>query len=76
MTEKPALGTVVQLNSGGPKMTVSGPVWERPDMNTAVESKDKVRCKWFDGTEAKGGDFHIATLREVEEGDGPRIRSL
>lgn len=48
-------GDVVELKSGGPKMTVdfenNGAQWN---------------CKWFDGAELKQGNFDITSLRKAE----------
>lgn len=53
MSHKFKPGDVVELNSGGPPMTVVGFVRDKPDV--AV-------CSWLDGTD----QFHIATLKKVE----------
>ena len=46
-TNPPAIGDVVQLKSGGPKMTVLG-----------VNTSGDVRCGWFD----KNALFHVGTF--------------
>lgn len=46
-------GDVVQLKSGGPKMTVTGDTLGAPI------------CKWFDGTTLKEGVFSNASLNVV-----------
>jgi len=45
-------GTVVQLKSGGPRMTVQGIV---------AESKCVI-CKWFDGRQSRSEAFHENSL--------------
>lgn len=49
-------GAVVQLKSGGPKMTIK---W--------VESSDAY-CEWFSGAEVRGAKFSIAQLELVTAG--------
>jgi len=49
------VGDVVQLKSGGSKMTVD-----------AVS--DRIWCMWFDGTTQKNGNFPPGALKLVEEG--------
>ena len=45
------IGDVVQLKSGGPRMTVEG------------YEDDLVICVWFEKTERKSGNFREATLK-------------
>ena len=55
MAENIEKGDVVQLKSGGPKMTVT-------------ETKDRygnVACVWFDGTKQVYGSFPMETLNKV-----------
>ena len=47
-------GMVVQLKSGGPRMTVH------------VIDKSGVFCKWFNDSEVKGGYFEPETLRIIK----------
>lgn len=55
-------GDVVELKSGGPKMTVQGYSAVGPGVPTP-----EVRCKWFVNTEAKSDKFHEDSLRKVPE---------
>lgn len=64
-----SVGDVVQLNSGGPKMTVAAvigdPAVPKIFENTAKQqgfSTGDVSCHWFDGPENKVGLFKSATL--------------
>lgn len=52
-------GTVVQLKSGGPAMTIDEFKWD----NNGRKSTERVECFWFDGTELKQGTFHITSLK-------------
>lgn len=53
------VGDVVQLNSGGPPMTVVG------------VGSEKVRCKWFDSKNAvQIGEFVNGSVRPVDAGPG------
>ena len=60
-TDKIEVGDVVQLNSGGPKMTV--------DTVDLVEvGEDKVSCTWFDGCgRVKRELFPPACLKPLEK---------
>jgi len=49
------IGDVVQLRSGGPKMTVHGLV-----------SDGDVVCKWFEGNEVREESFPKDTLKKLE----------
>ena len=51
----PAVGDIVQLKSGGPKMTV------------ALLKETLCKCQWFRGDEADLETFEIATLQPVTE---------
>ena len=48
-------GDVVQLKSGGPKMTV-----------TQI-NQETVWCKWFDGEDVKTGHFPVFSLKPTSE---------
>lgn len=50
-------GDIVQLRSGGPKMT-AGRKW---DWNT------RVVCYWFKGNEEYAESFPVAALRKVDD---------
>jgi uncharacterized protein YodC (DUF2158 family) len=49
-------GEVVQLVSGGPKMTVE----DQDDLD------GEVRCKWFAGAKLNSGYFQPESLRKVD----------
>jgi len=51
-------GDVVELKSGGPKMTVKSP--------KAGMSGNEVICQWFDGKELKNGSFRADSLKKVD----------
>lgn len=56
-------GTIVELKSGGPEMTVTGFRW----LPTKDEyDKDYINCKWFSNKEVKEDQFHVDTLKIVE----------
>jgi uncharacterized protein YodC (DUF2158 family) len=52
-------GEVVQLNSGGPRMTV--------DKLAPFNGVMHANCDWFEGTAQKSGSFPVASLKKVEE---------
>jgi uncharacterized protein YodC (DUF2158 family) len=52
-------GDVVQLKSGGPKMTVS-----KVYQNT--HGVPAARCEWFEGTKPTWGSFPIQSLNKSE----------
>jgi uncharacterized protein YodC (DUF2158 family) len=66
MTEKPPIGSVVRLKSGGPDMTVTGSPTTVDDRGISVEEPEKVICTWFDGSSKKTAPFNIAVLDQVE----------
>jgi uncharacterized protein YodC (DUF2158 family) len=47
------VGDVVELKSGGPKMTVED----------VTSWQGKAKCVWFEGAQAKEEIFEVATLR-------------
>jgi uncharacterized protein YodC (DUF2158 family) len=49
------VGDVVELKSGGPKMTVA----------TVNDPPGKVWCQWFDGKKKDSGTFAMETLKPV-----------
>jgi uncharacterized protein YodC (DUF2158 family) len=55
------IGDVVQLRSGGPKMTVH-----------SLVSDGNVVCQWFEGNEVHEGHFPKEALKKVEQGGGSR----
>ncbi len=66
-----SVGDVVQLKSGGPKMTVAI-VLGKPETSKIIEGSARqqgflagdVSCNWFDGPEKKEGLFKSATLTQ------------
>jgi uncharacterized protein YodC (DUF2158 family) len=62
-TEPLKLGDVVQLKSGGPRMTVD-----------SVDGDRFVHCAWFEGRTKKTDVFEIFTLRLVEQELKPVVR--
>ncbi|RTQ52312.1 DUF2158 domain-containing protein [Hymenobacter gummosus] len=56
-------GDIVQLKSGGPKMTV-----ERKDgfRISLPGEADKVDCQWFVGNKLQHGSFYPESLKAVE----------
>jgi uncharacterized protein YodC (DUF2158 family) len=66
MSDQIAVGSVVQLKSGGPKMTVS-----------TVEPWNGVMtafCDWFEGSNSKTNGFPVSSLKVVAEAaSGPAI---
>ena len=54
--ERFKVGDIVQLKSGGPKMTVE----------EELGSGD-IRCQWFAGSKLSWGDFPAHSLARVEE---------
>jgi len=62
MEEKFKIGDVVQLKSGGPKMTVHQLEKSARVGNAGGNYNGKVKCAWFDGTDSKWETFHQDTL--------------
>jgi len=64
------IGDIVQLLSGGPKMTVTGIRWVvDKDWQTGTE-KDaywKVDCVWFAGAKESHADFLPAVLKIADD---------
>ena len=54
--EKFVIGDIVELKSGGPKMTVVDP-----------EYGDEIQCTWFDGKKQGFGNFPPEALKKVKE---------
>ncbi len=50
-------GDCVELNSGGPKMTVK----------QEANHNGEVVCAWFDGTKLKQASFATATIKHCKE---------
>jgi len=54
------IGDIVQLNSGGPEMTVK----------TILDSAGgNYRCQWFAGKKLESGDFPLASLKPVSDAE-------
>lgn len=49
------VGDVVQLKSGGPKMTICQKPWN--------ENKNLAQCQWFKNEESVRDVFHLDTLQ-------------
>lgn len=59
-------GDVVQLKSGGPRMTVAGPYKEARQVNTEpTPVPGKVWCEWFEGETRQSGSFEVDTLEKI-----------
>jgi len=52
------VGDVVQLKSGGPRMTVTG-----------FKPTGVAICVWFDSAEKEVGLFNVSALTKTEDGD-------
>ncbi len=59
------IGDVVQLKSGGPKMTIS----DFGDYSIDESGKEQARCVWFDRKEKKSAPFDMRILKKYEEDD-------
>jgi uncharacterized protein YodC (DUF2158 family) len=55
MAEQFKAGDVVQLKSGGPKMTVS--------KLREWQGQTEADCDWFEGTKMQSGSFPLASLK-------------
>ncbi len=53
------IGDIVQLKSGGPRMTVK-------DTSKFTTDAD-VYCQWFAGSKLESGHFHPSTIVRVDE---------
>lgn len=66
-------GSIVQLLSGGPKMTVDSfeKKLEGPSLMRAkqVDDKSLVICKWFEDDKLKTGTFSTESLIIVDQQD-------
>lgn len=56
-------GDIVQLKSGGPKMTVEGVALNHMDK----EISDVYACSWFAGLKLQKGRFSRDSLKRVED---------
>lgn len=57
MTDKLQDGTVVQLNSGGPLMTVS----------YFDDERDQYYCEWFTKEKRESGFFNGSSIKEYKD---------
>lgn len=53
-----SVGDIVQLKSGGPKMSVNG----------VSGDGESILCKWFTGSKLSQGYFAPETLMKLQEG--------
>ena len=60
-----AIGTSVQLKSGGPRMTVEG----------VAPQTGRLICSWFDSTTLKREKFSAEALRPFPEDEAPAMPS-
>lgn len=63
MAEKFNPGDIVQLKSGGPKMTVTGVRKDSFDQ----EGKEEVHACWFSGSKLENGSFPFEALLHLDE---------
>lgn len=61
MADNLVLGDVVQLKSGGPRMTV-----ESPQDRYGYDSYESVKCVWFNGATRMEQIFAVASLKKIE----------
>ena len=59
------IGSVVQLKSGGPKMTVQN----IGDYSYGGNSDNGANCSWFAGDEHKSEVFTLSALRVINDED-------
>jgi len=62
MEEKFKIGDIVQLKSGGPKMTVHELGRSMRVQNVGGNYNGKVKCGWFNGSETNWETFHQDAL--------------
>lgn len=65
METKFKIGDVVQLKSGGPKMTVTKLVMTVPLRGGQGQYTGKVKVSWFEGSDDKYGEFPQDSLDTV-----------
>ncbi|GAB3887031.1 DUF2158 domain-containing protein [Spirosoma agri] len=65
--EQISIGSIVQLKSGGPQMTVVAygtKIEFGSILGRHVEDKEKVKCQWFDSTATlQDGVFPVESLK-------------
>ena len=66
MAQQLKSGDAVQLKSGGPKMTVSGP--------TGRHKPGYYDCKWFAGSKLNEGEFAEDELQPYPEEGGKKAK--
>jgi len=59
MADQLEVGDVVQLKSGGPKMTIT-------TIDKFAGENEKAECVWFDKSNRKDALFQLETLQKVE----------
>ena len=68
-----AIGELVQLKSGGPRMTVDD-IGDYSPMGIGGEPH-KAKCSWFDAKSKRVSDiFALHTLKRIDEGPAGSIR--
>ncbi|WP_262246984.1 YodC family protein [Parapedobacter soli] len=67
MERKFKKGDVVQLKSGGPKMTISAFLRDDDPFVDEQEKRVTVFATWFEGSEMKTEKFHIDLIHSVAE---------
>lgn len=70
--EEVKVGSKVELNSGGPLMTVKSLTKETEGNPLSLKSSEEVggiNCQWFEGAQLKYGTFPLESLSIV--GDNP-----
>lgn len=55
------IGDVVQLKSGGPKMTIVDYTYDM-----GHRDDDKWHCTWFESNKVQEADFHKDALKKVD----------
>jgi uncharacterized protein YodC (DUF2158 family) len=63
MSEEFKIGDVVELKSGGPKMTIDN-IGDYSLMGSA--GHDQAHCVWFEKTKRITGTFEFAVLKKVD----------
>lgn len=66
MSDKFKVGQVVQLISGGPKMTVAEIGKKRSALDDLT---GRLKCEWFAGSKHQVHWFEIGVLKTVEEAE-------
>ncbi|GAB3226723.1 DUF2158 domain-containing protein [Spirosoma arcticum] len=73
------LNSLVQLNSGGPIMTVDSFANKleagNPLTSRRIADESWVDCEWFEGSSLRQGTFEVTTLRPVSEDEREKAPS-